>query len=130
MSLNNNISMLTALLVMQVLLVNCSGNKFIINGNSLKFEGYWSLEYNNNKKLIIDKIEENVYNLRFTFGNVSWMGIGYKVKNKLLTIFNYSFDDQYGYATFKFVKNDVIKYSSMNSDGKLRSKGNYYRVSE
>lgn len=110
-------------------IINCSTNKYITHTKlESKFEGTWQINNQQDTKLVIHKVEENVYNIKFTSELYSWEGIGYQIGNELLAIFNYFYIGQKGYVTFRFIGEDKVSFKSINTDGTPRSEGVYLRI--
>ena len=116
------------ILLVNLFLIGCSTNKYISQIEVTNdFEGEWLINNQQNRTLIISKIEDHIYNLKFNSENNNWEGIGYQIDGNLLAIFKYQSIDQKGYITFSFIDKDKIIYESINTDGTFRSKGYYVK---
>ena len=77
--------------VISFLLIGCSTNKYISEAatNSGNFEGVWQFRDHTDRTLMITKIEDNIFNLKFDSETNNWEGIGYQIDDELLAIFKY-----------------------------------------
>jgi len=112
-----------------VLCMGCSTNKYISEAatNSGYFEGKWQFRDHTDRILMITKIEDNIFNLKFDSETNDWEGIGYQSDDELLGIFKYYDIEQKGYITFKLTEKDKINFMSLAPNGEFRSEGYFVR---
>ena len=112
------------------LFVGSTTNKYISERAATSdFEGKWQFRNHTDRTLLITKIEDNIFNLKFDSETDDWEGIGYQFDNELLAIFKYYNLEQKGYITFNFIEKDKINIQSFAPDGEFRSEGYFIRLS-
>ena len=116
-------------LVINFLFIGCTTSKYISEtaANSGNFEGIWQFRDHTDRTLMITKIEDNIFNIKFDSETNDWEGIGYQIYDELLAIFKYYDIEQKGYITFKFTEKDKINFKSLTPDGEFRSEGHFVR---
>jgi len=126
----NKLIIIKLVLLVCFLFIGCTTNKYISEKAATSdFEGKWQFRDHTDRTLLITKIEDNIYNLKFDSETDDWEGIGYQFDDELLAIFKYYNLEQKGYITFNFIEKDKINFQSLAPDGKFRSEGYFIRLS-